>query len=333
MSLVPAARNLPYKWIVPAARNLPYWYSTMRRMLAYSRTGRMPMRRGTAASKIQRWYRSRRVATAKRTAMKNFRNKGYYQTAKSRPATKYGKRLKDPTPRQQSQLAGDQPTFATYTSIKLATLTYRSIIHPTPAGGQTFDFLGERHGQNIMLKGIKINRRFFSFPASEGTGILQPFMMHYAMVQFKDADVDPNTWAQQLKENFFRTYGEIYDRTRDFDNNTSSTVWTNYHNELPMNPDGNFNIIFHWRKRMEQKPTSTIDRNQRPHTFEWNIKRYVRLNKVIHYTNLQSLQPTHPILEVFWYQCMNGIAYPPVSDGEFVGTNVLNVTYYEDEKP
>lgn len=200
------------------------------------------------------------------------------------------------------------------------------------AGGQ--DILHRRIGLAVYLKGVRICRDFYlRAPGGESTPSLNHVTVHYAIIQLKQADIGPIDWKNEVALSFFRLHTDDVDNHTPFVDNGAASQWTNTSNCHPMNPK-QFTVITHMKRRMEQRRTGSVEEsNMRPSRYHWKIRKYMKINRKLTYSNINSRYNTHPILEVIWYQTETPDGYPSglfAADGEYLSTWAQNTMYYRN---
>lgn len=286
---------------------------------------------GMAARVIQRVYRNRKkIGKFARGVKRMYRG-----------ATRMGKRMRAVQPRQHSQAKSDTSP-STDVGVKLGTMVFNLVNYPNR--DLVADHLGARQGLHIFLKGIRFCRSFeFIDPdGSEDIPPIGPIMMHWALVQLKDADMDPAIWDAQFRAKFFRVFNDLGDREQPFIDNFATSGWNALQNCSNMNPDAEFNILTHKRKIMNQArgvyTNSTSDITQ-AYQYHWRIDRYIKFKKKIAYSNINSTVATHPMFEIFWYQTLTPTPYSNVlvsaslSDAQLVRTFKQHTVYYHNVRP
>lgn len=280
-----------------------------------SKYGRSIRRVGMAARVIQGAYRNRRAI---KTIAKFVRKRVKPQM------TKWGKRMRVVEPKQRA--SANQDAHAAGTALlPLGSLSFQQIQMPNPAA--TARDLGGRRGIYVYLKGIRICRQFEFLRPSEQIPPIPPIIMHYAVVQLKDASGDPAQWGTQFRGGFFRAFNETADKTIDFVDNTAASGWSSILNCCNMNPDNEFNILTHKRRKMEQP--QVYAGNVRPGSYIWQIDKYVRVKKRIAWANINATTPIHPLIELFWFQTRTPSNYP-VGNAPGVATWSTHTKYYKE---
>lgn len=288
---------------------------------------------------VRRAGNLKRVQMAAKAIQFAFRNRKSIKRAgtkivrwvKRRKTTKYGKRMKAPMPKQRSAVSG-YPTVQNSVDLPLASMNYQLVEYPNRDADNN---LNTRTGIYIKLKGIKFCRQFevLTVEGNGTAGEIRPIIMHYALVELKDSDLEPTLWGDQFRAKFFRSFNETNDRHTPFVDNQIGSGWSSIQNCLNMNPDGEFNIIWHKRRRMMQ-PTQlndgTLNGNVKAGSYIWHFEKYIKFNKKISYTNLDSTVSQHPMFEIFWYQTLTPTNYPSGGNeiAAFVKTWAHHTVYY-----
>lgn len=281
-----------------------------------------------ALSYLQRRWRGKKMLYRKRAsrAISNYRRSGYYQT-------KYGRRLKTQPAVQKSQALGVIPMASNQlTLIPLGNLVFRAL--DWPAGNNNSIVMRQRASSDILLKGIRFVRSFeFLRGGTEFIPPCPPIMMHWALIQFKNANVDTANYDAEIRKDFFRVFYEGNDREDPFPNNSSSSNWTTLLNTAKMNPDGNFNIITHRKRIMQQGPAFPPGGdgwNLKARDYIWQFDRYIKFNKRVDWSNSFGSRPTNDIVEVFWCQTLTPKDYPVIADSVVAQTWHQHTMYYAD---
>lgn len=303
-------------------------------MLQYSRRGYLPAAKATAAKKIQSWYRKKRVMSAKKTAWTNYKRKGTWQ----RSQTKYGARMQIAYKKQRSQAVGTQErNFTDAFTFPMANLIFGNII--MPRNDLSGENLAAKKGQSIFLKGVRLRRQFEFLPPSEERPAVRQIICHYAILQAKDVEWGNRTQQERqaaLNKDFFRTFNDYNKRCDDFEDNGTTSLWKDTQNTASINPDGDFNVITHMRRLMEQPQaldqyTPTGQMQIRPERYIWQIDKYMRLNKTVNQTRIDLNVMDFPLIEVFWYQTRTPYNYPNPTNPQVVNTWSNYVTYFKSQ--
>lgn len=229
----------------------------------------------------------------------------------------------EPAPKRRALAYGDSiPTLPdTYA---LANLFGAEVNFPT---FNTINNLRTRERLDVYIKGIKWCR-VFKLPYS--TVKCPPVMVHWAVIQPKVPNQNFIDFLTQARLRFFRWNGDTNDREFPFADNITSSPWSASHNCLPMNPDANFNIIYHKKRVLHQEfePNTGFQFPQHMHT--WKIDFYGRIKKAFTYRNLTDVSATHPLYEVWWYQTVTPDNYPNPSNGVFLSSYKMHNVYWSE---
>lgn len=259
-----------------------------------------------AATKIQRAFRKRR---------QTMWLKKYVPTAyKMKPAaapTKYGKRLISAFAPKQRSMAYQRDEAVFSDNLKLGCLTQNIV--PFPRADSYADRLNTKQTANLFVKGIRFVRTFeFNSPPTDGEDPVKncpPIIMHWAVIQMKQPNAFVDDWTDIIKNKFFRTFDQSFDRVENFVDNDETSLWSSDKNWNRMNPDGNFAILTHRKKMLKQRLGETaLDYKVQPYL--WHIDMYMKLNKTFNYTNTDQAYPDNPLFEVAWYQTVTPTNYP-----------------------
>lgn len=281
------------------------------------------MRYKRAAVNIARWgsaaWRNRKTIKAAYKGGKR----------KYRQVTKWAKRMKVEQPRQKSQAVQD-PHVGGNTLVALGTLDYQEV--KLPLADVASNVLGTRVGLYINLKGIRFCRQFEFLKPSEAIAKCPPIILHWAVVQLKDADMDPALWKGQMSAEFFRSFNEQGDRHTPFVDNGAGSAWGSLQNCCRMNPDTEVNILTHRRKKLTQRvgEVGFLYTESRPYV--WQIDKYIKIKKRIGWSNISRSRPTHPIIELYWYQTQCPSDYPSPGNASVVATWKQHTVYYTELK-
>lgn len=296
----------------------PYPYSKS----AYyaNKYGKSKSKVSAAAKTIQRTYR------AKRQTM--FLKKYVPEAVAAARVTKYGKRVTVNIPKQHSN-AVSTPKVQLTNYIAMGTLNQAYV--PFPKTNAYSDRLTAKKEQHAFIKGIRFVRTFeFIRPneTEEAVEACPPIIMHWAVIQLKEPNVPVENWTAEIKKKFFRSFDDDFDRCEDFEDNGPNTTWNSTHNWLKMNPDGNFNILTHRKRRMYQK-SGIQGLDYKTHPYLWHIDTWMRINKTFTYTNTDQAYPDNPLFEVYWYNTVTPTDYPfGVTNFAFVGTIRQHTVYF-----
>jgi len=279
-----------------------------------------------AAKAIQWAWKNRRTIKRKGSAIVRY-------VKKRKTSTKWGSRMKVVEPKQRSAARSD-PHVGSNSTIAMCTLQWQQIVLPGPQGG--FTELGRRDGLRVYVKGIKICRQFEFLRPSESVPHCPPIIMHYAVVQLKDASMDGGTYSQSFREKFFRSFTDTQDRIEPFIDNTVGSGWSSKQNCLNMNPDSEFNILTHMRRKMVQRcdfPVSPSGPNVTPNQYIWHIEKYMKIKKSIAFDRTTDGTPIHPIFDMYWYQTITPSDYPSHTPSVPVvcATWKQHTVYYSDK--
>lgn len=257
--------------------------------------------------------------------------KRYLARRRKRRAPKYTRSM-EPSTKKTCLAWGDQvPIGNVSTGIPQATLFVNPLDWPSFSATNT---VRTRESLDVMLKGVKICRQF-KYPAPPPTlEYTQPIMIHWALVQAKTANQAPNDFANEAATKFFRFNGDADDRTLPFPIQLSTSLWDMRFNCLPMNPDNNFNIIFHKKRMLNQEFRDSTGFKQPFWTTFWKIEKYVKFNKKFSFADTTTARPTHPIYEVMWYQAITpdfyttGAGTSPPANASLITTQKMHTMYY-----
>lgn len=324
---MPSTAIVPYRARRAALTTLMALAPSVSRYGKYALKAQDP-RVQVAAKVIQYAYRNRRYIkyAGKRIA-------GLVKTRGYRRKTKFGSRMKATVPRLATpSIQASPPEFNT--TIGLGVLYLKRISMPPPSNNP--NRFNVRQGSAIYLKGIKFCRQFEFLRPSEAVDRVPPVMVHWAVIQLKDASTPILEQRSSIQSKFFRQANEDQDREAPFiDNAASGSRWSAQMNCAPMNPDGEFNILTHQKWIMEQGsffPTDTGP-NVRPGNYIKQIDKYVPVHKKVDFQSSANEIPTHPLYECVWYQTLTPSYYPNNSATEAIATWDWNTVYYKSIRP
>lgn len=281
-----------------------------------------------AAKVIQYAYRNRRYIkyAGKRIA-------GLVKTRGYRRKTKFGSRMKVPTPRIGCpSIQATPPQFNT--PVELGVLYLKQLIMPVQSGNA--NQFTTRQGTQIYLTGVRFCRQFEFLRPSEEVEQVPPIMVHWAVIQLKDADTPILERRNSIQSKFFRQLDDDDDRWAPFiDNLPSGTLWSAQKNCCAMNPDNEFNILTHQKWVMEQGHFFPTDSgpNVRPGQYIKQIDKYISIKKKIAFSTLDTNELTHPIYECVWYQTLTPSQYPTNTAVPALATWDWHTVYYRSVKP
>lgn len=208
-------------------------------------------------------------------------------------------------------------------SLEIGKLQVRSMIMPVWNPGS--QEMGNRTTLNIMLKGFKICRQFY-FGQLDGDPFVGPIKITYYLVQNKNANESTDTFANRLPIEMFRSNVDNLDRATDFD--ITSPNWDSTKLCAPLNPDNNINILKKMTKVLMQDRPTDGQALDSPWKYTWQIDRYIKFGKLLHWEKLDNFLPTHPIYEVYWYETLNPSVRPTSNQPRPVDTWSHHILYY-----
>ena len=200
-----------------------------------------------------------------------------------------------------------------------------------PAQGTAYT---QRLAPNIWISGIKICRTFYYDQLVGTGGDIGPLKLHWGLVQMKSTPGNANTDAVNkavMALQFFRSNDETTDRHRAFvDATAAPKTWDDYTNCLPMNPDGAVKILTRRKKWICARDTQSQTMGKE----RWQIEKYYKIKKNLHYYTSTSTTLENPIYEVFWYNTYNPATYPAASPTTvaYVKTYKTNTVYFREQK-
>lgn len=210
--------------------------------------------------------------------------------------------------------------------------TLHFAVIPYPKDPDTFLDIGAngyRRGQDIYLKGVKICRHFHITNDNSSW----PHMVHWALVQHKENDERQDAIEGSLRRQFFRVHNDANQKTLNFDDNTAN--WNQIYNCAPMNPDGDWNILTHWKMRLEPAPGRGA--TGMPST-KWlkTVSKYYKLRTPVHFQNKLDDPPNsrsddipnNPVYEVWWFSAIMPQGH---SATQTLQSAAYNTTYYSNK--
>lgn len=251
-------------------------------------------RAGVAARVIGTAWRHRRAigAVSKRLAMRKWRS---VVLGKSFSKNKYERRLIK-APKQRVH-ATQQPFPTTSETIAIQTLYVAALPYPPLPINDDYALNAVRKSQSIKLHGFKICRQF----QLNTDAIKDPVMVHWALVQTKDNDTQDANIITSFKRQFFRAHNDQNQKTLDFNDNTSG--WSMHYNCANLSGDGDFNVLTHWRMKLEGRQGD----NQTSDMWLKTIERYFKISTLMNFQNYAGEVgrskdiPNHPIYEIMWW--------------------------------
>jgi len=277
-----------------------------------------------AARVIQYAYRNRqKIKKAYMTTRKVVKYVRKKRTMSPKYTRHMEKTAKRPALARQDVLDSPAPVF-----VILGQLNSNIINFP---GFTSTNAISAREGLNLYVTGIKFcrNFQFINTPFK-----MQPIVLHWAVVQPKQSAQGLVDFVNVARTRFFRYRQDAGDRDHPFNNNTTGSTWDQAKICLPMNPDHNFNIIFHRKKTLEQRFPDSSGFHWDYHKWQWKIEFYAKINKTFAYNTTGQTEPNHPLFEFFWYEANNPGDYPTGLDaiGSYVTTQRLHTVYFKDKR-
>jgi hypothetical protein len=185
----------------------------------------------------------------------------------------------------------------------------------------SFDVEEGRQSHNIITLGVKICRQFHY---NANNTFNQPIEVHWALLQWKEADPPVQDWAVQLKDKFFRDAHFTGDRFTSFVDYTPKDKFRAIYNCASIDPENDIKIISHRKKVICSQDNNTTPSGK--NTFK--IDRYFKLDCKTEF-NQGATQPHHPIFKVMWYNAQGPINFPTNSVGfPWLQTWNWNSVYY-----
>lgn len=258
-----------------------------------------------AAKVIQGAYRNRRyIGYATKRIAGLVKTRGY-----RRKGTKWGKRMEKTS---KVHVEARQDGHATGNALlPLGGLSFQLIDTPLPSTSiASAAFSSRLWTDKLLIRGIRFCRQFEFLRPSEAVAACPPIQMHWAVVQLKDADMDPGTYGTEFRKAFFRSNNDYDDRFTPF---VDTGGWSSYKNCCSMNPDAEFNILTHQKKTMIQNgefPRPPSGSNVEPYQYIWQIDKYITIKKSVDFRKTNSSVATHPLVELFWYETLTPTNYP-----------------------
>jgi len=195
--------------------------------------------------------------------------------------------------------------------------------YPSPLTG---DALTARDASQVLVKGFKIRRQFYTTVRSLTPNFFQPMVVNWCLMQPKNIATteelqsdNTNRIGRILTENFFTDYSGSASRTRAWQNNTTTqNVWRYERNHLPINSKNNWRVITHQRKVVHPFSAGSdtaFGRSISGVMSQWSFKKYMKLNKVVSFAANENTLPEQPIYEFYWYEQVSpafaGVIAPP----------------------
>lgn len=220
-------------------------------------------------------------------------SKAGYRAYKKRRMTRNSVIAFDSQPHHTAQTSqGVAPQFpGTDDIVSHGTLYVRPFTWPIPNLNTNAAGPRERQGNDIFVKGIRIDREFWagSLPASG------PITLHYMVLQDKDNDRDPGTRKASVQRGFFRCHDDPLNK--EFDFVESATTWNPRCHYNTYNKEGDYRLLYSTKVDMMSNSSGQIDQNRNSYC---KIMKYLALNKLMHFKSETDLEPSYPIFEVYY---------------------------------
>jgi len=186
--------------------------------------------------------------------------------------------------------------------------------------------LRQRERNTIFIKGFKVCRHFHCSQgqATIGEGRIE---VHWALLQSKsDCVTYPSGLATgDLTTKFFSSRDLVDKNHTEFDSYNSVSGWQMSLNCLPINPNSDWKVLTHRKKRITGAGTNGFGGN-----YIWHINKYFKVGKRFKFDEDTNTLPDRPIFEVFWYNFETPLNFPADPTAiNYVTTDHTNTTYWK----
>lgn len=191
-----------------------------------------------------------------------------------------------PTTAKCKEVSGD------YLALGLGNIAMDLVQEPEWNTSNTYN---QRTKATIYCAGIRIRRIF------ENRSANRVIIVHHCLVQLNPINYSPG--INFFIANFFRSYSDT-SKDIDFPVAGGSTTWSPSYDTLKLNPEKEYNILFHKRYRLEASNVTNGNRATK------NLDMYIPVKKKVTFPTTNSSLSTTPFYELWWTTTENQLGWP-----------------------